>query len=381
MLKNKLPYFLPLANPSLDNAKYFPSLEKKIINILRGDKYILGKEVSLFQKNFARYCNSKFCLGTSSGTDSILLALKALNIKENDKVITAPNAGYYSTLSIKAQKAIPIYVDIDPNSMTISNSSIEKILDENKVKCIVITHLFGFLANLDPILKLASKHNIPIIEDCAQAHGAKFKGKVAGTFGDIGTYSFYPTKNLGAIGDAGALITNKKDIYEALIKLYQYGWGDKYYVDMPFGQNSRMDEMQAGILNVKLKKIDKLNVLRKKIVNSYAAVNFNNLSVHNFKNDNFVAHMAIVRTKYRNKLKKYLLNNNIGCDIHYPILDYQQHANLIKTQCNNAEQINKEILSIPCYPSMKSQEVNYVISVLKNFDSDINAQYGKTKNN
>jgi aminotransferase EvaB len=365
--------FIHLANPGKENRPYQSELEAILKDVLTGGHYILGDKVKLFEENFANYCLAEHCISTASGTDALIIALKALGCGVNDKVITAPNAGYYSTAAIRSIGAEPVYVDICQQTMALSVSSLEFVLQSTKdIKCIIATHLFGAVIDIVAIAQLACDYNVLLLEDCSQAHGAVYKGKFAGTFGDAGAYSFYPTKNLGALGDGGAIITNSQKVYDHALMLRQYGWSQKYNVVLPGGQNSRMDEIQAAVLNFKLGKLNELNSRRKQIVSRYASTPFNHIEVFNIEESNFVAHLAIVKTDHRNKLKKFLLSNNIGCDIHFPILDYKQEANLLPhVSCKNAEYLVERILTIPCHPTMTEEELSFVINKLKEFDKSI----------
>lgn len=364
---------IPLANPAKENEPYQYELEQILKNVVTSGQYILGQQVSLFEKNFSNYCGAKHCVSTASGSDSLSLALKALGCKENDKIITVPNAGYYSTAAIRSIGAIPIYVDICEATMAMSTTDLETILTNSRdVKCIVVTHLYGAMFNVDKIAKLAAAHEVLLLEDCSQAHGAKYKGKSAGTFGDAGTYSFYPTKNLGAIGDGGAVVTNSQEVFRRLFRLRQYGWSEKYKVVLPNGQNSRLDEIQAAILNFKLMKLDSFNSKRKSIVKRYASVPLRNIKVFNIDEENFVAHLAIVKTKHRDELRQFLIDSGIGCDVHFPYLDYHQEVNFLKdVHCKNAEKVVNEILTVPCHTALSEVEISRVIGKLVEFDKKI----------
>lgn len=364
---------ISLSDPGKENSLYQYELEGLLKTVLYSGQYILGENVKLFERKFADFCGSKHCASTANGTDALVIALKSLGCGANDKIITTPNGGFYSTGAIKAIGAIPIYVDICERTMAMSMASLKHALKTNKnVRCIIATHLYGAMVDIDKIAQLAADHGLLLLEDCAQAHGAEYNGKFAGTFGDAGTYSFYPTKNLGTIGDGGAIITNSTLVYENVLKIRQYGWDRKYEVVLEGGQNSRLDELHAAILRFKLSKLDALNAVRKDIVSRYAATQFKALEVFNIDGPNFVAHMAIVKTKHRDLLKDFLLANNIGCDVHYPILDYKQPSNYLEEVfCETAERVVTEILSIPCHPAMTDDEISYVISKLIEFDASI----------
>lgn len=364
-----------LSDPRSENSRYEVELEFAIKKVFSSGQYILGNEVETFEKNFASYCNSKYCISTASGSDSLVLGLRALGCGANDQIATIPNAGYYATAAILAIGATPVYIDICEESMTMSADSLEKTLSTVKdIKCVIVTHLYGAMVDMDILASLTKYYGAYLLEDCSQSHGAVFNGKCSGTIGDLGVYSFYPTKNLGALGDAGAIITSNKKVFENVTKLRQYGWSEKYRVELYGGQNSRMDEIQAAFLNVKLSKLNELNAARKLIVQKYYLVSLDNIKVFYSDGDNYVAHLAIIRVSsfYRDKLFEFLVENNISCDIHFPILDYKQPANFISDVfCEVAERIVDEILTIPCHPTMSETEVSYIIDKLKEFDKSL----------
>lgn len=370
---NKSCAYIPLSNPKKENDLVRTEIEAAFKDFVENGQYIIGQQVCLFESNFAKFCRTEYCVSTANGSDALTIALRSLGCKAKDKIVTVPNAGYYSTAAILAIGAIPIYVDINEQTMSMSVASLEKTLGENKdIKCVIVTHLYGAMVNVDKISDLVSKYGALLLEDCSQSHGAKYKGKYAGTYGHAGVYSFYPTKNLGALGDAGAIITNSDTIYGNAIKLRQYGWEDKYHVEIPGGQNSRMDEIQAAILNVKLPKLDSFNAVRKDVVERYASQRFKNIEVFNIEGESFVAHLAIVRTPYRDRLKQFLISNGIACDIHFPVLDYKQRANFSNnTYCKTAEVTVNEILTIPCHSTLTDDEVTYVIEKLNEFDKTV----------
>ncbi len=253
---------LYINNLQRHNSLISKKLKKAIGNVLSRGRYILGPEVEGFEKEFAEYCKTRFCVGVANGTDALELALKAVNINPTDQVATVANAGMYSTTAIYAVGATPLYIDIMPHGMNMSPDDLARKITK-KTKAIIVTHLFGQMADVDKISGMANKYNIPLIEDCAQAHGARRNNKYAGTYGYCGCFSFYPTKNLGALGDAGAIITNDKALETKIRQLRQYGWKKKYHSDMGQGRNSRLDELQAAILRAKLPYLEKWNKKRR----------------------------------------------------------------------------------------------------------------------
>ena len=313
-----------------NNQKYFKYYKSIFNKVLFSGKYILSTEVKKFEQNFKKYIKSNYCISCGNGSNAISLALRALNVDENQKIILAPNCGFYSTNEILSLGAKPIYSDINSNFFGPSLKDVQNAYQKNKnITTVIITHLYGYVnPHIELISNFCKKNKLFLIEDCAQSLGSNFGKKKVGTFGDIGIFSFYPTKNLGAFGDAGALVCKDKIISNRIIQLRQYGWKKKYIVHRPQGMNSRMDEIQAAILNFKIKKLDKENKklgdlflkLHKKIENKYIQIQNNLESTHRH-----IPHLFVILIKKnRGKFLKYLDKNQIQSDIHYPVLDYNQ---------------------------------------------------------
>jgi dTDP-4-amino-4,6-dideoxygalactose transaminase len=276
----------------------------------------------------------------------------------------------YATAAILAIGATPVFADIDPTSFTMCSESLERCLGP-KTSAVVITHLYGRLADLDRLKAIADRHGIPLIEDCAQALGAERAGRKAGTRGVIGCFSFYPTKNLGALGDGGALTTGNDQLADVLRKLRQYGWDKKYSAERPYGRNSRLDELQAAILRIKLGKLDGWNARRREIVARYRAAASPKVSVPLTDAADHVAHLCVVRSKERSALRAFLAARQIGTDIHYPIPDHRQKAVIgmwvERDKLTETEASMDEILTIPCFPEMTDAEVERVANALAEF--------------
>ena len=339
-----------------------------IKKVLSSGWVILGPEVEIFEDKFAGYLNAKHCIGVANGTDAIELALKSFNINKSDMIATVANAGAYTTNAILAIGAKPFFLDV--NSETF-NTTIDEVFRAIKagVKAVVVTHLYGLaIQEIEEIAKLCSKHSIYLLEDCAQSHGAKVNNKFTGTFGDAAAFSFYPTKNLGALGDGGAVVTNNTEISTKVRKLRQYGWTTKYRIEISGARNSRLDEMQAAILQIFLPNLDLMNEKRRQIAKRYSNEIKNTLVVTP-KNiaENYVAHLYVIKSKQRNLLKEHLKLNEIASDIHYPIPDHRQP--LFGTQykdliLKNTEELSNIILTLPCYPEMPEKDVEKVISTV-----------------
>src|SRR3989338_4412087 len=245
------------------------ALSAAIERVLRSGWFVLGPEVKAFEEEFAGYCGVSHCASLANGTDALELALRALEIGPGKTVLTVANAGMYGTAAILATGALPVYADILPDTLLMDVGDLRRILDRQPVDAVIVTHLYGLLADATEIVRLAHARKIPVIEDCAQAHGAMLRGQKAGSFGDIGCFSFYPTKNLGALGDGGAIVTGRADLAERVRQLRQYGWSSKYHADLVGGRNSRLDEMQAAVLRVMLPMLDRWNGRRREIAARY----------------------------------------------------------------------------------------------------------------
>ena len=350
-------------NPVLDE-----DISAAVNRVLARGWYIHGPELEAFETAFAEWHDAAHCVGAANGTDALELALRALGVKANDQVVTVANAGGYSTTAIRALGAVPAYADVEADSLTMSVDSLRENLSP-AVKAIIVTHLYGQLAEIESLLAVARQHGLPLIEDCAQAHGATRYGKKAGTFGDIGCFSFYPTKNLGALGDGGALITQRADLAERLRQLRQYGWKKKYVTAISGGRNSRLDELQAAILSVKLPWLNEWNERRRSIARRYnQAFAALPLQTPSCLDESYVAHLYVVRMADRTALQERLQAHGIGFDIHYPVPDHWQPGEQGRTfyaqNLSVTERICQELLTLPCFPAMTDAEVARVIQAV-----------------
>ena len=327
---------------------------------------ITWAEHNNFEDDFADYCGTAHAIGVGNGTDALELALLALDCGPGDEVITVANAGGYTTTACISVGATPVYVDINPDSLTMSPESLATALS-NKTKAVVVTHLYGQLADMDGILATLSAKNIPVIEDCAQAHGATRNGKRAGSLGALGTFSFYPTKNLGALGDGGAIVTSDSKLADRLSELRQYGWTSRYQATTPRGRNSRLDEIQAAVLRIKLRHLDAWNARRLEIAKRYAEVP--GVSIIGSQDESFVAHLCIARHEDRDATMKKLNVQGVDTAIHFPTLDCHQPA--MKNLSWRAMPLDKSenavttIFSLPCFPELADKEVDYVCKALR----------------
>ena len=343
--------------------------------VLESGRYILGEENRSFEEAFARYNGCRRCLGTANGTDAIELILRGLGIGPGDMVATVGNTATATVSAIERTGARVRFADIDPERFTLSPASLEELLSkESAIRAVVAVHLFGGVADLDAILHVTQKFHIPLIEDCAQAHGAEYRGRKCGTFGIAGSFSFYPTKNLGAFGDGGAVITDDEALYEKMKALRQYGWQRRYISEFS-GINSRLDELQAAILSVKLPRLDENNAARRRIAARYRE-GLNDLDgiipPIEAENTRHVYHQFVIRVPNgrRQELTEHLRANGIGCAIHYPeAIPLQPGYRAIPRPCGleTTLRINEEILSLPMYPELTDDEVDKVLLAVRGF--------------
>ena len=307
----------------------------------------------------------------ANGTDAIELGLRALGIGKGHIVATVANAGMYTTTALMAIGAKPFFLDVDLDTCNTTLEEVRRALNSG-VDAVVVTHLYGLaVSEIEMISKLCRQKNIPLLEDCSQAHGASIAGKRVSSFGDIGVFSFYPTKNLGSLGDGGAVVTNDASIAETVVRLRQYGWSKKYQVELTGGRNSRLDELQAAILSALLPKLDFENELRRRIANRYnQEIRSPKLKLPHHAENEYVAHLFVVRCVNRESLRSHLADQEIASAIHYPIPDHKQHVFLDRYAhivLPNTEQLASEILTLPCYPDMNDAAVNRVIYAINDW--------------
>jgi dTDP-4-amino-4,6-dideoxygalactose transaminase len=340
-------------------------VDRAIKKVLESGYYILGREVSLFEEKFSQYMGCEYCVGVGNGTEAINLSLRATGINDGDEVITSCLTAYPTIAGIREAGGVPILVDIDPNTCLI-NPLLIKDKITSKTKFIIPVHLYGQCADMDKIIKIAEEYNLKIIEDCAQAVGAEYKNIKAGKFGIAAAFSFYPTKNLGAYGDGGAVITDDKDIYNKLIMLRNYGQKDRYHHEIN-GINSRLDEIQAAILRIKLNHIDKILFRKREIAKIYDS-KIKIRKVREQAYNKHVYHQYVIFSAERNMLQDYLYKNDIQTLIHYPIPIYKQKAlNYTDNNFPATDKATSEILSIPAGPTLTGEEINYIINKINNF--------------
>lgn len=348
-------------------------LESAFHTVLRNSNYILGDECEQFEKEFAEYIGVKHCIGVANGLDALTLILKAMNIQEGDEVIVPSNTYIATALAVSQTGALPVFVEPKLETYNIDPSLIEEKITD-RTKAIIAVHLQGRPADMDPIREIAEKHHLRVVEDSAQSHGARYKGKQTGSLGDASGFSFYPGKNLGCLGDGGCVTTDDDEIAEKVRALRNYGSDYKYH-HIYQGVNSRLDEMQAAFLRKKLPHLDRWNAERKKIAAKYFAGITNPLIRLPLRNDDVfdhIYHVFAVRCEKRDAFEKYLNENGIGTVKHYPIPMHMQKAysclNIAEGELPLAEEISRTILSIPMFYGMSDEQAEYVIDVINRFN-------------
>lgn len=363
---------IPLVDLKAQYRAIKKEIDRAIFEAIKNTNFILGENVQKFEKEFAKFCKVKYAIGVGNGTDALYLALRVLGIKTGDEVITPPNTFIATVEAITLNGAKPVFVDINPETYNIDITKIEKAITK-KTKAIVPVHLYGQPADIGPILKIAKKYNLKVIEDAAQAHGAEYKGKRVGGLGDVGCFSFFPAKNLGAYGDGGMVVTNNKKIAEKVRLLRNHGRVQKYEHQIE-GINSRLDELQAAILRVKLRYLNKWNQARRQRAKLY------DNSLKNIKGVKIpftpswavpVYYVYTIRTKERDKLQESLKKEGISTGLYYPIpLHLQPAYKYLGYKIGDfpeTERAAKEILSLPICPELSKKDQNYVIQKIKEF--------------
>lgn len=349
---------------------YQKEFEDKALEVLRSGWYVLGNEVKCFEEEYAQYVGSKNCVGVASGLDALYLAFRTLGIGEGDEVLVQGNTYIASVMGITMNGATPVF--IEPNEFyNIDTARLEEKITE-RTKAILVVHLYGQASKMDDVMEIAHKYNLKVVEDCAQSHGAKYNGKTTGTFGDIGCFSFYPSKNLGGFGDGGCIVTDSDDIAKEVRILRNYG-SEKRYYNKEIGVNSRLDELQAGLLRVRLKHLDILTKEREKIASVY---------LDKLKNEKIqlpevqpgatsVWHQFVIRTECRTELIEHLNNKEVGTIIHYPIPPHlaegYRYLGHKKGELPITESYADTVLSIPMYNGMTEEEQQYVIECMNAF--------------
>ena len=358
---------IPQTDPKANYLAHKKEIESAIAGVLDSGLYILGNQVAEFEREFAAYLGVSHGVGAASGTDALHLALRTCGIGPGDAVITVSHTAVATVAAIELAGAVPILVDIDPRTFTLDPQRLEEALAADKglrPKAVIPVHLYGHPADMPAIMDISAKAGLVVIEDCAQSHGAAVQGRKTGTWGHIAAFSFYPTKNLGALGDAGAVVTRDPDVAARARLLREYGWKERY-VSETGGMNSRLDELQAAILRVKLRYLDRENARRRVLADAYGrALEGADLTLPAARPEVFhVYHQYAVLSPRRNALRNHLRAGGIGTLIHYPVPIHLQPAyrhRVVSLDMRNTEEVARQVLSLPMYPELSEDQVGTV---------------------
>jgi dTDP-4-amino-4,6-dideoxygalactose transaminase len=355
-------------NLKLVNQPYFREFRNVFGEVLESGWFVLGKNVEEFEKEFAGYINVNHCVGVASGLDALILSLKSLDLPAKSEIIVPSNTYIASILSIMHSGHSPVLVEPDISSYNIDPGKIEAAITTN-TRAIMVVHLYGKPCDMDPIIEICKKHNLFLIEDCAQAHGAEYKGRKVGSFGDLAAFSFYPTKNLGCLGDGGAILTNNSDFSKRVRLLRNYGSEKKYYNEY-LGYNSRLDEIQAAFLRVKLRYLGNIVSYKRELAEIYLNGISKEFIIPTTHSDFYdVYHIFNIRHKKRDELKQFLFDRGIKTEIHYPVPPHRQNSmtlfNTLKFPVS--EEIHRTTLSLPVSSFHTIKDIRYIINALNTF--------------
>lgn len=359
-------FVVPLNDLGRHESSDIEALEHRVGQVIRSGRYFNGQETASFKLSMSDIVGGRHFIPVGNGTDALILALEALRLPTGAKVAVAPNAGGYGTIAAIRAGLRVVFIDVDLVSAQMSPLSLEQSLRvDPEIGAVIMTHLYGQIGDVKAIADICSSRGIPLIEDCAQSFGAMHSEQQVGTFGDIATFSFYPTKNLGALGDAGGIATKSQDLITTIERLSQYGWSERYTISLRRGFNSRMDEVQASFLNHNLPKTQQWNKARRAIVKRFSdALSSDRRMIGTF-DESFVAHLAIMVSPARDHDRAFLHKLGIETAIHYPILDSEQPAWAVgSSDTPNALQLTNEILTLPCFPTMTDSEIDRVCNAL-----------------
>ena len=358
------------ANPSAQFQSYQTEIEEAVLAVMRGNRFVLGEEGTLLEKEFAEYIGTTSAIGVANGTDAIELALRALDIGLGDEVITVSHTAVATIAAIESTGAVAVLVDVEPRYYTINPNQLEAVFSD-KTRAIIVVHLYGQSVDLNSVKDFCERKNIFLIEDASQAHGATYLGKRLGGIGDIACFSCYPTKNLGAIGDAGLITTNNINLATKVRALREYGWNNR--VSEYAGRNSRLDEIQAAVLRIKLKHLDSDNEKRRQLAKYYTAeLTADRIKLPAIRSGNeSVFHLFVIQVEERQKFLEYLLDNDIQAGVHYPIPVHLQPAYKARISVSSdlsiTEGLADRIISLPIYPELSMQDAKKVINTIKRF--------------
>ncbi len=364
MVESLVPASIPVYSPASVDAAV--DVVGSISRVIERHRYLSGPELDRFEAAFAEYCGVGYCIGVANGTDALEIALRALNVVPGDRVAVVANAGFYGSTAVRAIGAVPVYVDIDPATLQMSPAALSEVL-RLRPTAVIATHLYGLLSDIEAIVAVATEGGVPVIEDCAQAHGARRDGKRAGSFATIGCFSFYPTKNLGAVGDAGGIVTNDPALAARIRRLRQYGWAAKYHVKTAGGRNSRLDEIQAAVLGDRLPHLDAWNAERRSIAARYVAgLAGLPLTCPPSLTEDYVAHLFVIQVEDRDRFREHMAARGVSTDVHYPVPDHhqlaygpEQHPPLAAT-----ERACERVVTLPLFPGLADADIDTVIEAV-----------------
>ncbi len=359
---------IPFNDLSERLARHRSGILNAVDRVVQSSWLVLGQEVDNFEKKFADWIGVDHCVGVANGTDGIEIALQAGGVSDEDAVATVANAGMYATTAIAAIGASPIFMDVCGAHLVARLSDVQKAVSEG-ARAVVITHLYGAICpEIEAIADFCRRNGVLLVEDCAQAHGAELNGRKAGSFGDCASFSFYPTKNLGAVGDGGAVVTSGEEIAARARGLRQYGWTSRYQAGVPGGRNSRLDEIQAAVLSYMLPSLDADNEARRSVAAAYMnGITHRDVQMPEWRGAQSVCHLFVVRTGKRKSLQARLTACGIGHSVHYPIPDHRQPMFRERFACVSlpeTERACEEVVSLPCYPEMRESDVSAVIEAV-----------------
>jgi len=360
---------IPVANPAAQFRSYDAEIEAAVLKVLRGDRYILGEEVKELETEFARFIGTKAAVGVANGTDALEISLRALGIGPGDEVITVSHTAVATVAAIEAAGATPVLVDVDADTFTLQANQLQEVLT-SRTRAVIAVHLYGQAADLDAIVPFCARHKLELIEDVSQAHGARLNGRRLGSIGRIACFSCYPTKNLGAIGDAGLITTNDEALAQRVRMAREYGWRERYVSDA-VGRNSRLDELQAAVLRIKLHHLDDDNGKRRKLAAAYGEL-LGGASLRPpivRRNAEHVFHLYVVKATDRQRLIEHLKAHGVQAGVHYPMPVHLQPAykGRVRTAASMrvTESLAEEVLSLPMYPELRMDQLTAVAKAIQ----------------
>lgn len=364
------PNTIPFNDLSRTPVDLSREIENAVARVLASGWYVLGPEHDAFEGELAEYLGCRHVVLLGNGTDALELGLAALGVESGDRVVTVANAGAYATIATRLLGAVPLFADVSVETHLMTPETFEVALASaaEPPRAVVVTHLYGAVADVAGIVAVARLHGIPVLEDCAQSLGAKRGGRMAGTVGDIATTSFYPTKNLGALGDGGAVFTDDPALADAVRRMRQYGWASKYRIEFDHGRNSRLDELQAAILRVRLPHLDVWNERRRAIHARYEAATS---SLVHSSAEPFIAHLAVATSTERDRVRQELKQAGVSTDVHYPVPDHRQAfpSGIESAPLPVTEHLAEQVFSVPVFPELTESEIDRVSDALRATDS------------